>query len=78
MRVIVGYVSLCLFGNMSLFYVFDRSNLAPDAQFTTQSWIERIVIVGATKPSKVTVKTAGESQSNRNPRYSSQSALSDT
>uniref|UniRef100_A0A7N6BM35 Neutral alpha-glucosidase AB n=1 Tax=Anabas testudineus TaxID=64144 RepID=A0A7N6BM35_ANATE len=33
------------------------SNLAPDAQFTTRSWIERIIILGASKPSKVTVKT---------------------
>lgn len=35
------------------------SNLAPDAHFTTQSWIERIVVIGATKPSKVTLKAAG-------------------
>lgn len=37
-----------------------RSNLAPDAQFSTRSWIERIVIVGTSKPSKVTLKTAGK------------------
>uniref|UniRef100_A0A8D3CT87 Glucosidase II alpha subunit b n=1 Tax=Scophthalmus maximus TaxID=52904 RepID=A0A8D3CT87_SCOMX len=35
-------------------------DLAPDAQFTTHSWIERIIILGASKPSKVTLKTAGK------------------
>lgn len=34
--------------------------MAPDAQFSTRSWIERIIILGASKPSKVTLKTAGE------------------
>lgn len=38
----------------------DFSNLAHDAHFTTQSWIERVVIIGATKPSKVTLKAAGK------------------
>uniref|UniRef100_A0A8C9ZHF2 Glucosidase II alpha subunit n=1 Tax=Sander lucioperca TaxID=283035 RepID=A0A8C9ZHF2_SANLU len=40
--------------------ILSSVNLAPDAQFTTQSWIERIVILGASKPSTVTLKTAGE------------------
>uniref|UniRef100_A0A8C4GNN5 Glucosidase II alpha subunit b n=1 Tax=Dicentrarchus labrax TaxID=13489 RepID=A0A8C4GNN5_DICLA len=39
------------------------SNLAPEAQFSTRSWIERIVILGASKPSKVTLKTAGGQES---------------
>lgn len=38
----------------------DFRNLAHDAHFTTQSWIERVVIIGATKPSKVTLKAAGK------------------
>lgn len=38
----------------------DFSNLAHDAHFTTQSWIERVVIIGATKPTKVTLKAAGK------------------
>ncbi|XP_077433473.1 neutral alpha-glucosidase AB isoform X2 [Vanacampus margaritifer] len=33
-------------------------NLAPDAHFSTHSTIERIVIMGASKPTKVTLKTA--------------------
>uniref|UniRef100_A0A7N6AEV6 Neutral alpha-glucosidase AB n=2 Tax=Anabas testudineus TaxID=64144 RepID=A0A7N6AEV6_ANATE len=37
--------------------ILSSVNLAPDAQFTTRSWIERIIILGASKPSKVTVKT---------------------
>uniref|UniRef100_A0A674D0R4 Neutral alpha-glucosidase AB n=1 Tax=Salmo trutta TaxID=8032 RepID=A0A674D0R4_SALTR len=32
-------------------------NLAPGSQFTTFSWIEKIVILGASKPSKATLKT---------------------
>ncbi|XP_034037759.1 neutral alpha-glucosidase AB isoform X2 [Thalassophryne amazonica] len=38
--------------------VLSSINLATDAQFTTRSWVERIVVVGASKPSKVTLKTA--------------------
>lgn len=38
--------------------VLSSVNLAPDAQFSTSSWVERIVILGASKPSKVTLKTA--------------------
>uniref|UniRef100_A0A672J5Q3 Uncharacterized protein n=1 Tax=Salarias fasciatus TaxID=181472 RepID=A0A672J5Q3_SALFA len=38
-------------------------DLAPDAQFTTNSWIERIVFLGASKPSKVTLKTADGQES---------------
>uniref|UniRef100_A0A3Q3EKV2 Glucosidase II alpha subunit b n=1 Tax=Labrus bergylta TaxID=56723 RepID=A0A3Q3EKV2_9LABR len=37
--------------------ILSSVNLAPDAQFSTRSWIERIVILGASKPSKVTLKT---------------------
>ncbi|KAM6953642.1 neutral alpha-glucosidase AB [Aplochiton taeniatus] len=33
------------------------SNLASDSQYSTSSWIERIIILGASKPSKVTLKT---------------------
>uniref|UniRef100_A0AAQ5XTG6 Glycoside hydrolase family 31 N-terminal domain-containing protein n=1 Tax=Amphiprion ocellaris TaxID=80972 RepID=A0AAQ5XTG6_AMPOC len=40
--------------------ILSSVNLAPDAQFTTRSWIERVVILGASKPSKVTLQTAGE------------------
>uniref|UniRef100_A0A8C7IZE9 Glucosidase II alpha subunit n=1 Tax=Oncorhynchus kisutch TaxID=8019 RepID=A0A8C7IZE9_ONCKI len=32
-------------------------NLAPGSQFTTFSWVEKIVILGASKPSKATLKT---------------------
>lgn len=46
--------------NVPLKSIFVHRNLAPDAHFTTRSWIERIVILGASKPSKVTVKTTGE------------------
>uniref|UniRef100_A0A4W5L575 Neutral alpha-glucosidase AB n=1 Tax=Hucho hucho TaxID=62062 RepID=A0A4W5L575_9TELE len=35
-------------------------NLAPGSQFITPSWIEKIVILGASKPSKATLKTPGE------------------
>uniref|UniRef100_A0AAQ4QDJ3 Neutral alpha-glucosidase AB n=1 Tax=Gasterosteus aculeatus aculeatus TaxID=481459 RepID=A0AAQ4QDJ3_GASAC len=38
-------------------------NLATDAEFSTGSWIERIVILGASKPSKVTLKTADGQES---------------
>ncbi|KAJ4946512.1 hypothetical protein JOQ06_024178 [Pogonophryne albipinna] len=37
--------------------VLSSVNLAPEAQFSTGSWIERIVILGASKPSKVLLKT---------------------
>ncbi|XP_056135178.1 neutral alpha-glucosidase AB isoform X4 [Lampris incognitus] len=38
--------------------ILSSINLAPDAQYSTQSWIERILILGASKPSKVTLKTS--------------------
>ncbi|XP_056295020.1 neutral alpha-glucosidase AB isoform X1 [Pseudoliparis swirei] len=38
-------------------------NLAPDSQFSTQSWFERIIILGASKPGKVTLKTADGQES---------------
>lgn len=44
-------------------FVFIHSNLDPEAQFSTSSWFERIIILGASKPSKVTLKMAGESLS---------------
>ncbi|KAA0716277.1 Neutral alpha-glucosidase AB [Triplophysa tibetana] len=33
-------------------------NLAPDSQFSTSSWIEKIVIIGGVQPSSVTLTTA--------------------
>ncbi|XP_062332050.1 neutral alpha-glucosidase AB isoform X3 [Osmerus eperlanus] len=39
------------------------SNLAPDALFSTPSWVERILILGASKPSKVILKTADGKES---------------
>uniref|UniRef100_A0A3B4B088 Neutral alpha-glucosidase AB n=1 Tax=Periophthalmus magnuspinnatus TaxID=409849 RepID=A0A3B4B088_9GOBI len=36
------------------------SNLNSDSQFITASWVERILIIGASKPSKVTLQTAGQ------------------
>ncbi|XP_070407267.1 neutral alpha-glucosidase AB isoform X7 [Nothobranchius furzeri] len=38
--------------------VLSSVNVAPEAQFTTKSWIERVVILGASKPRKVTLITA--------------------
>lgn len=38
--------------------VLSSVNLNPDGQFTTLSWVERILIIGASKPNKVTLKTA--------------------
>uniref|UniRef100_A0A665XF44 Neutral alpha-glucosidase AB n=1 Tax=Echeneis naucrates TaxID=173247 RepID=A0A665XF44_ECHNA len=43
--------------------ILSSLNLAPDAKFTTQSWIERIVILGASKPSKITLKAADGQES---------------
>uniref|UniRef100_A0A3Q3SXD8 Glucosidase II alpha subunit b n=1 Tax=Mastacembelus armatus TaxID=205130 RepID=A0A3Q3SXD8_9TELE len=40
--------------------ILSSVNIAPDAQFTTRSWIERIIILGTSKPSKVMLKTVGE------------------
>ncbi|KAM3866502.1 neutral alpha-glucosidase AB [Diretmus argenteus] len=40
--------------------ILSSINLAPEAQFSTQSWIERILILGASKPSKVTLLTDGQ------------------
>uniref|UniRef100_A0A8C6KRN9 Glucosidase II alpha subunit n=1 Tax=Nothobranchius furzeri TaxID=105023 RepID=A0A8C6KRN9_NOTFU len=40
--------------------VLSSVNVAPEAQFTTKSWIERVVILGASKPRKVTLITAGK------------------
>ncbi|KAE8285848.1 Neutral alpha-glucosidase AB [Larimichthys crocea] len=42
--------------------VLSSVNLAPDAHFSTRSWIERIIILGASKPGKVTL-TAGAQES---------------
>uniref|UniRef100_A0A1A8SMD4 Glucosidase, alpha, neutral AB n=1 Tax=Nothobranchius rachovii TaxID=451742 RepID=A0A1A8SMD4_9TELE len=38
--------------------VLSSVNVAPEAHFTTKSWIERVVILGASKPRKVTLITA--------------------
>ncbi|XP_054648426.1 neutral alpha-glucosidase AB isoform X2 [Dunckerocampus dactyliophorus] len=38
--------------------ILSSVNLAPDAQFSTRSFVERILILGASKPTKVTLKTA--------------------
>uniref|UniRef100_A0A1A8IEW1 Glucosidase, alpha, neutral AB n=1 Tax=Nothobranchius kuhntae TaxID=321403 RepID=A0A1A8IEW1_NOTKU len=38
--------------------VLSSVNVASEAQFTTKSWIERVVILGASKPRKVTLITA--------------------
>uniref|UniRef100_A0A673JH39 Neutral alpha-glucosidase AB n=1 Tax=Sinocyclocheilus rhinocerous TaxID=307959 RepID=A0A673JH39_9TELE len=35
-------------------------NLAPDSQFSTASWIEKIVIIGGSQPSSATLKNAGQ------------------
>ncbi|KAM4622089.1 neutral alpha-glucosidase AB isoform 5-T5 [Polymixia lowei] len=43
--------------------ILSSSNLAPGSQFSSQSWIERILILGASKPSKVTLKTADGQES---------------
>uniref|UniRef100_A0A0S7ENE3 GANAB n=2 Tax=Poeciliopsis prolifica TaxID=188132 RepID=A0A0S7ENE3_9TELE len=43
--------------------VLSSVDLEPNAQFTTKSWVERIIILGASKPSNVTLRTAdGENQ----------------
>ncbi|XP_072293814.1 neutral alpha-glucosidase AB isoform X2 [Eucyclogobius newberryi] len=38
--------------------ILSSVNLNSDGQFTTFSWVERIIIIGASKPSKVTLQTA--------------------
>ncbi|KAG7464514.1 hypothetical protein MATL_G00166420 [Megalops atlanticus] len=38
------------------------SNLAPDSHFTTASWIEKVLILGAHKPSAATLRTADGSE----------------
>lgn len=38
--------------------VLSSVNLNPDGKFTTLSWVERIIIIGASKPSKVALKAA--------------------
>ncbi|XP_038142485.1 neutral alpha-glucosidase AB isoform X4 [Cyprinodon tularosa] len=42
--------------------VLSSVNLEPDAQFTTKSWVERIIILGASKPSKITLRTADDQE----------------
>ncbi len=44
---------------MFLYFCFLR-NLAPDSQFSTLSWIEKIVIIGGSQPSSATLKNAGQ------------------
>uniref|UniRef100_A0A7N8X543 Glucosidase II alpha subunit b n=1 Tax=Mastacembelus armatus TaxID=205130 RepID=A0A7N8X543_9TELE len=43
--------------------ILSSVNIAPDAQFTTRSWIERIIILGTSKPSKVMLKTVDGQES---------------
>ncbi|XP_067293753.1 neutral alpha-glucosidase AB isoform X2 [Pseudorasbora parva] len=38
-------------------------NLSPDSQFSTGSWIEKIVIIGGSEPSSVTLKNADGTES---------------
>uniref|UniRef100_A0A3Q2NRX6 Glucosidase II alpha subunit n=1 Tax=Fundulus heteroclitus TaxID=8078 RepID=A0A3Q2NRX6_FUNHE len=38
--------------------VLSSVNLEPGAQFTTKSWVERIIILGASNPSTITLRTA--------------------
>uniref|UniRef100_A0A671KPU6 Neutral alpha-glucosidase AB-like n=1 Tax=Sinocyclocheilus anshuiensis TaxID=1608454 RepID=A0A671KPU6_9TELE len=38
-------------------------NLAPDSQFSTASWIEKIVIIGGSQPSSATLKNADGTES---------------
>uniref|UniRef100_A0A673JGU6 Neutral alpha-glucosidase AB n=1 Tax=Sinocyclocheilus rhinocerous TaxID=307959 RepID=A0A673JGU6_9TELE len=38
-------------------------NLAPDSQFSTASWIEKIVIIGGSQPSSATLKNADDTES---------------
>ncbi|XP_015240151.1 PREDICTED: neutral alpha-glucosidase AB isoform X4 [Cyprinodon variegatus] len=42
--------------------VLSSVNLEPDAQFTTKSWVERIIILGASKPSKITLRTSDDQE----------------
>ncbi|KAI5615625.1 hypothetical protein C0J50_0306, partial [Silurus asotus] len=44
-------------------YVLTSSNLAPDSNFTTAAWIERVIIIGATPPSSASLKTADGAES---------------
>uniref|UniRef100_A0A1A7YRW6 Glucosidase, alpha, neutral AB n=1 Tax=Iconisemion striatum TaxID=60296 RepID=A0A1A7YRW6_9TELE len=43
--------------------VLSSVNVATEARFTTNSWIERVIILGASKPRKVTLKTADGNKS---------------
>ncbi|XP_046694477.1 neutral alpha-glucosidase AB isoform X3 [Silurus meridionalis] len=43
--------------------VLTSSNLAPDSNFTTAAWIERVIIIGATPPSSASLKTADGAES---------------
>uniref|UniRef100_A0A671RDG0 Neutral alpha-glucosidase AB-like n=1 Tax=Sinocyclocheilus anshuiensis TaxID=1608454 RepID=A0A671RDG0_9TELE len=60
-------VSNHLVPHLSVFYFCFLRNLAPDSQFSTASWIEKIVIFGGSQPSSVTLKNAGQ--------YGTESAL---
>ncbi|KAL4660010.1 neutral alpha-glucosidase AB-like isoform X1 [Arapaima gigas] len=37
---------------------FSSRNISPDSQFSTASWVERVFILGAHRPSSVTLKTS--------------------
>ncbi|KAJ0002884.1 hypothetical protein NQD34_008033 [Periophthalmus magnuspinnatus] len=43
--------------------ILSSVNLNSDSQFITASWVERILIIGASKPSKVTLQTADGQES---------------
>lgn len=41
-------------------FIYYLSNLCPDCQFLTSSWIEKVLILGASKPKKVLLKMDGK------------------
>uniref|UniRef100_A0A8B9KJ20 Neutral alpha-glucosidase AB n=1 Tax=Astyanax mexicanus TaxID=7994 RepID=A0A8B9KJ20_ASTMX len=43
--------------------VLTSKNLCPESNFSTKSWIEKVLILGASKPSKVTLKMDGKETS---------------
>uniref|UniRef100_A0A672MZS7 Neutral alpha-glucosidase AB n=1 Tax=Sinocyclocheilus grahami TaxID=75366 RepID=A0A672MZS7_SINGR len=70
------YVALSIYINLSFTYLHHclnifgfnsikntflyLSNLCPDCNFLTSSWIEKVIILGASKPSKVVLKMDGK------------------
>ncbi|KAK3526863.1 hypothetical protein QTP86_000721 [Hemibagrus guttatus] len=43
--------------------VLTSRNLAPDSKFNTAAWIEKVIIIGATRPSSVSLKAADGAES---------------